>query len=174
MNAIFESQGYSLISYFYEGKSAKRSGVPYMNHINEGLIVLQDIDASLSAQEAYCVHPLYQEDGDFSKNILSINDTNLEPFVLALAIEYRSVANEYLPYKGVWKPEQIRLSPIKHVNDMLIADKVQNRKDFERNKEKYPNRDVLQKYFEAWLERLGVSEEKYLYLVDKIKNADIV
>jgi hypothetical protein len=45
---------------------------------------------------------------------------------------------------------------------MLIADKVQNRKDFELYHEAtHPRSKELAMYFRLWLEKLGVSEENY-------------
>lgn len=49
--------------------------------------------------------------------------------VLLLGMEYRYTANNYLSFKPADDP--IHLSPIAEVNQMLIADKIQNRKDFE-------------------------------------------
>lgn len=72
------------------------------------------------------------------------------------------MANEYLSTRSITNIDEIRLSPLKVVNDMLIADKIQNRKDFELYHEgKHPRSEELAQYFRNWLERLGISEEFY-------------
>jgi hypothetical protein len=54
------------------------------------------------------------------------------------------------------------LSPLEEVNKMLVADKIQNRKDFEiYHKENHPRAVELDKYFKNWLLKLSVTEEKY-------------
>ena len=62
----------SLIKNFYGDKTAKRSGVPLINHINEGLIVLDFIKASDIAKKAYCLHPLVQSDKNLILNADSL------------------------------------------------------------------------------------------------------
>ena len=57
---------YLAICEFYGERRAKRSGVPYINHIDEGLIVLDAINASVHAKRAYCLHPIFQSDADFA------------------------------------------------------------------------------------------------------------
>ena len=131
---------YLLISRHYDGKFARRSGVPYMQHIDEGLIVLDVMGASLDAQRAYCLHPYVQSDEDLNRHIQTVLDYDL-PWVYAL--EYRSVANEYLSHRMIGNISQIRLSPLYVVNQMLIADKVQNRKDFELyHKDTHPRSSI--------------------------------
>jgi hypothetical protein len=158
---------YQKIEKYYGDVIANRSGIHYINHIDEGLYILKKINASIEAQKAFCIHPLIQLDEDleiFWKNeILKEYDTK----VLLLAFEYRNIANAYLSNKE--STENFKLSPIKDVNDMLIADKIQNRKDFELNlKGKVKNSDRLVEYFHQWLKKLGVSEEFFQETVKEI------
>ena len=142
---IQNSLEYKLISDFYGDIRAKRSGVSYMNHIDEGLAILNIIDASDLAKRAYCLHPIYQGDFDLSSNH---NQYKIDGDVILRVIEYRSVANEYLSFREINSFMDIRLSPIKDVNDMLIADKIQNRKDFELyHKGKHERSKELERYF---------------------------
>jgi hypothetical protein len=135
-----------------------------MNHIDEGLKILDAIEASDTAKRAFCLHPLAQGDaeiGQFDPHLAS------SPEVLVATIEYRNVANRYLSHHhGVAGLRPIP-SPLAVVNDMLIADKVQNRKDFLTNPaitgEKW---DRLNSYFLAWLEALGVSDNEYVWLCE--------
>lgn len=157
---------YKHISNYYGDARAKRSSVRYMNHIDEGLAILELINASDSAKKAYCMHPIYQSDEELKNNSWVYH---LHPYVLINIIEYRSVANEYLSQRTITSLDEIRLSPLKDVNDMLIADKVQNYKDFEiYHKGKHERSDILDQYFRNWLVKLGVDGGKYAELTHKI------
>lgn len=159
----------SLIKNFYGDKTAKRSGVPLINHINEGLIVLDFIKASDIAKKAYCLHPLVQSDENLLLNADSL--INIDPRVLIAVIEYRNIANSHLSYRKITRLDEIKLSPLKVVNDMLIADKIQNRKDFEiYHKDRHERSDELDCYFRDWLRRLGISEDVYDEIKEILKN----
>lgn len=164
-----DSAEYKKIERHYGRKRADRSNALFMNHIDEGLAVLQWIGASRAAKNAYCIHPIVQMDDDLSTSwdcrewmTPDRNWTGCSAESVLLAMEYRSVANEYLSARLVLDPKDIRLSPIPEVNEMLIADKVQNRKDFELHHEAtHPRSKELAHYFRMWLQRLGVEEEQY-------------
>lgn len=159
---------YRAILNFYGDKRAQRSNLPLMNHINEALQVLDWIGAPEIAKRAFCLHPIFQSDSDFAKN-WNIDLTNLSPNAIILAIEYRSVANEYLSLRKISSLKEIRLSPVVEVNQILVADKIQNRKDFELYHEGIHERSSeLKEYFSNWLERLGISEEMYFSIKEKI------
>ncbi len=157
---------YLAISQFYGTRRAKRSQLPLMNHINEGVTVLERIGASYHAMAAFCLHPLFQPDEELRTVGLSyaLYTAGLRPAVLTM--EYRRVANAHLSHHV--KPETgVMLSPLKEVNDMLIADKVQNRKDFDLfHKGTHPRSDRLTEYFAEWLDALGISEERYQELIE--------
>lgn len=163
---FLNTREYEAIEKHYGSIKARRSGIHYMNHIDEGLALLRYINSSDNACRAFCLHPMLQIDSDFQRYYATYVTDN--PWVMALAVEYRNVANAYLSPMGKRKVEDIQLSPIKEVNEMLVADKIQNRKDFEAHKEKYGNAAELDYYFRAWLERLDVSELTYQYLKERI------
>jgi hypothetical protein len=166
---------YQLISDWYGTRTAERSGVPLINHIDEGLLLLNLLGASIIAQSAFCLHPLIQHDNDFLLTAERLArecsvEGGVDAYALTLAMEYRSVANAFLSDKitpddllpGVSVDDvagRIRLSPALAVNGMLVADKIQNRKDFLRyHKGTHPRSRELDLYFRAWLVKLGVSE----------------
>lgn len=160
---------FDLIASYYGERTARRSQVPLINHIKEGLVILNEIGASENAKRAYCLHPMLQGNAELIECLAIVADIN--PMVVAFAMEYRSVANEFLSEKVglVIGPDQIRLSPIKDVNDMLVADKVQNRKDFiTYHLGTHPRSDALDLYFQLWMKRLGVSDEQYQSLCEAI------
>jgi len=157
---IKDSLEYKLISAHYGTCFAKRSRVPLINHINEGLIVLDRIGATEQAKRAFCLHPLLQHDFDLDKNYYMVSNT-CDARVVMLAMEYRSVANEFLSDK-INSGNEIRLSPLYEVNDMLAADKVQNYKDFLKyHFGTHPRSDDLIRYFDKWLKRLGITDEDH-------------
>jgi hypothetical protein len=151
---------YQIISDFYGDKITNRSGVKLMNHIDEGLYILEKIGSSDVAKRAYSLHPIIQDDKSLVENQHLLK--NIDSDVIIASIEYRSVANEYLSKRDINSIDEIRLSPLKDVNDMLIADKIQNRKDFELyHLGKHERSSELDQYFKNWLERLNISEEFY-------------
>lgn len=176
MNPIEHTAGYAMIRDFYGDRTAKRSGVPLIAHIHEGIGILGRIGADQETMEAYAVHPLFQADGDLAANWERAAE--LAPRVVLLALEYRNVANAFLSDKVEKGPDAMgresfhikgpfSLSPVPQVNTMLIADKVQNRKDFERHhRGTHARSDELDHYFKTWLKRLGISETHYLTLID--------
>jgi hypothetical protein len=161
---------YELIRRFYGERRARRSGVLLMNHIDEGLRILDALGASRVAKRAFCLHPLVQADEDLARAFepggFLRSSEGLDAAAVALALEYRSVANEYLSKREIGAIAEIRMSPLGDVAHMLVADKVQNRKDFERyHAATHPRSRELAGYFENWLRRLGIGEERYRELV---------
>ena len=166
---MFNTQCYTIIAKYYGNRCAKRSGVRYINHIDEGLLILEAINATPITKDAYCIHPILQEDSEFQNNIKLV--LNVDTLTVITAMEYRNVANRTLSYSQVNNPTDIYLSPIKDVNDMLIADKVQNRKDFLKyHFGTHPKSKELDQYFRNWLCALKITEERYCALVSLINS----
>jgi hypothetical protein len=137
-----------------------------MRHIDHGLAILRHIGASDLAQRAYCLHPLVQADSDLAANISRLRDLTDDVEVIALALEYRNIANSTLSTRMITGASEIPLSPLPEVNAMLVADKVQNRADFLRHhRETHARADELDRYFRLWLERLGIDEPRYAALL---------
>lgn len=168
LKSIIKNIGeYNLILRYYGDKKAKRSGVPYINHINEGLIILKEINATKMAMRAYCLHPILQDDQTLKSNMHYMAFVNYD--VIITTMEYRNVANRGLSCYQVDNPNHIYLGPLKDVHDMLIADKVQNRKDFLKyHFGTHPKSIELDIYFKNWLRALGITENRYLELIEKL------
>ena len=161
---------YLAIERHYGDTRARRSGVPFMRHIDEGLRVLHRwLGASDRAKRAWCLHPLVQADDDLRRT----HDAGLlepfEPAVITLALEYRNIANAFLSpnerHPGYDDPATIARSPLAEVNAMLVADKLQNYKDFlDHHRSSHPRADRLDRYFNAWLTALAVHRGQTLRL----------
>lgn len=170
----YDSTSYRKISIFYGDRRSKRSNVFYMNHIDEGLYILSKLGVNEKVCDAYCLHPIYQADLDLHSLFYKTNwDLPLfkgdDSELIILAMEYRNIANAYLPKRVISTIEDISLSPLEEVNMMLWADKIQNRKDFEKyHMGKHPNSERLKRYFQDWFERLCISEAFYQECVKEI------
>lgn len=161
---------YRAIERAYGARRAARSGVLYMNHIDEGLGVLRHFNASERARRAWCLHPLVQSDEALAESFPRLHELTEDPQVLALALEYRNIANAYLSHREVEGVGDIALGPLADVADMLRADKVQNYKDFLlHHRETHPRREALERYFRLWLERLGISRETFATLFERLQ-----
>jgi hypothetical protein len=163
-----DDKHYAAIAAFYGDRKAARSGVPLIEHIDQGIALLGAIDASARAKQAFCIHPLVQDDAAL---LAALHDDSVfalhhaDPDVVVVAMEYRRVANAYLSHHCRNADDAIELSCLDEVNQMLIADKVQNRKDFELyHLDRHANSALLDLYFSNWLRRLGISDERYAQL----------
>lgn len=164
------NSAYQAISAFYGDRRAERSGVPLIYHIEEGLAVLKAIGASLTAEEAFCIHPMLQADADLKVAITGDSifaSYDLNPEAIVVAMEYRAVANSYLSRHCITGREAINLGVVDDVRDMLIADKVQNRKDFEiYHLGRHAESDKLVLYFDNWMVRLNITPNRYVDLCE--------
>jgi hypothetical protein len=166
---MHDNKHYLAVSEFYGTQHARRSQIPLIAHIDEGLLILDAVGSSSRAKEAFCVHPLLQDDGALRSSLQPgsvFRKWSLDPASVAIAMEYRSLANAYLSHHCRGEDDRIPLSVLEEVNHMLIADKVQNRKDFEvHHHSTHENTEVLVQYFNNWLRALGISEARYRELV---------
>jgi hypothetical protein len=184
MNADFvkdlENRPYfRLIKTEYEGKFARRSGVPYLNHTVEGAYIIHLLfEPDEEIAEAYCLHPLFQSDRILARMLTDDPSqlSQISPRIVALAMEYRRVANAYTLTDALRSPDAIDLGPLEQVHKMLTADKIQNKKDFMKHLYGKHERPSYKKtsertvdYFNSWLTRLGISEETYGRIVEEIE-----
>ena len=173
-----------MIEEFYGDRKAVRSGVPLINHINEGInILISGLGALPDVIEAYRLHPMFQNDDDLYGNRYKL--LKLDPYTVMLIMEYRNIANSslsdivYRDYQTDWSPlrlkRPIKISPIDEVNKMLIADKVQNWKDFKiHHLGKHERSEELDYYFPSWFRALGISEGEALFLERLCTLEDVV
>lgn len=149
---------YQLIENYYGSTKAIRSGVKYIQHVDEGLRILEHLQASELTKAAYCVHPIFQ----LPNSLRDLNKTKLHNFdknVILLAMEYRNKANAYLcrPKTYDFTLKDLPYLVLDEVKDMLIADKVQNYNDFlQYHKNTHEHSIELDKYFNLWFQHLEI------------------
>ena len=157
------SEAYNIIQHHYKDKRAERSGVPLIYHIDEGLALLEHLGAAKNVKDAYALHPMIQSTKDFNNNY-RINFSGVNSASLLLAAEYRHIANSYLS-TGV--KEDFAGFTNNDIKLMLIADKVQNYKDFlNYHNGVHSKSKRLNEYFSDWFKLLGVN---YNTLAEELK-----
>lgn len=144
---------YIQIKSHYGNQRSNRTNQPLIKHIDEGLDILWSLEAHIETCRAFALHPLLQAD-DTLIAYYNQGQIRTPPEVILLAMEYRNVANRFLPKH--METRELVLSPIEEVNQMLIADKIQNYRDFIKYKPecKY-NMDT---YFKLWLTALSTTD----------------
>lgn len=166
------AQEWAWIEGMYGDRVAKRSQVPLINHIKEGVEVLRVIGASDHAIGAFIVHPLFQSDDVFFENKEKLKLLPFETMINVL--EYRRAANTYLcrEHTDAWTLEQVKVqvgAMSDDVRHMLIADKWQNRKDFRLyHLGTHARSDQLARYFDLWLELL--CDQKLVEMIEREVN----
>lgn len=179
LDSIANNPFYKLIQQKYKGKVARRSGVSYMNHIQEGAFILQLIYGNNEdLMEAFCLHPIFQNDKSLSQ-LLSDESSELSlitPHAIILGMEYRRVTSNYKIKNKIKSFDSIEIGPLEQVHKMLVADKIQNKKDFMKYMYFKHDRLSYQKasehglqYFDSWLNRLSVSQEMYTEIVEQVE-----
>lgn len=164
---------YAAIERFYGDGRAKRSGVRFMKHIDDGIFLLEQLRATDRAMRAFCLHPIVQADDALAAAYERLEDLTEDPKVLVLVLEYRKVANAYLSTRTVAALDEIALSPLAEVNDMLRADKLQNYFDFlTHHRATHPRADALDAYFHTWLHRLAVDDAQRANLFERLAARD--
>lgn len=143
---------YAAINAFYGSQTARRSQLPLMRHIDDGLHILTSIGASPLAKAAFCLHPIVQ-----NSEALDVSWSS----AYQLACEYRDKANAYLcrlDTDWVTTPKDVQCivgDMSKDCRAMLIADKRQNYGDFIASHfGKHARSEQLDRYFRLWLSYL--------------------
>lgn len=153
-DGILNSREYGTIKEHYGERAARRSKVPLINHINEGVMILAVLNAPMVAWKAFCIHPIVQNGLD------SEIDVSWSPGY-KLAREYTRKANAYLciPQNDyildIPEIEQVVGYMSGECRMMLMADKFQNQKDFAlHHRGTHPRSAQLEQYFELWINYL--------------------
>lgn len=160
------------ISRHYGATAAQRTKLPWINHIVEGVVLIHQLGGRIGAADAFCWHPLIQSDTTYLETLVEMRrhyNLNTNGEVLVNVLGYRDAANRWL--RGVVnKDNQPKKHPLESVNVMLMADKIQNRKDFEANERLFSVEDAasLHYYFDCWFNTLGITPEIYADQTDKL------
>lgn len=107
--------------------------------------------------DAYCLHPILQSDEAFNQNY-TLDFSGIPTASLLLAAEYRRVANSYLSKDKI---EDFVGFTNEKIKQMLLADKIQNERDFAIYHEgTHPRSSELRTYFDNWLNVLLKHENR--------------
>ena len=154
---VHQTAEYKMVAAYYGNRVAKRSSCRLMEHIDEGLMLLENWGVGIPLLRAWCLHPLMQDDRLYLEYIQYGSTMNEQ--ATRIAVEYRAIANAYLPKHQSRLPD---ISAMDEVNTLLLVDKLHNRWQFEntcmRRPGIYPNEQRLRQYFHEWLEALSLNQ----------------
>lgn len=162
---------YKVIEEFYKDKTTSK-GIPYINHIDEGVGHLENLHVSDVVINAFILHPFVQcvnLQGTYKDCLLTekelekhINIFEIKPEIAYELLLYRKFANSYLcrPDTDGYSFEEAYSNVEQLINyqstiRMLIADKLQNFKDFLLYRQDHPRAKQLTIYFTYWLKILA-------------------
>lgn len=152
---------------YLSGQKASRTKADYFEHVEEGVKILQILGEPLVVQAAFAIHPLYQSDEALTNHYPLLS--TFDPVTVALTMEYRSVANRGIRREVKKNNWTVELSCLFSVNQMLVSDKIQNRKLFLNH---YPKNLAdyaeIDRYFDVWLKALNISEKRYEEIVNQL------
>jgi hypothetical protein len=145
----------SIIETHYGQWRAKRSKVLLINHIHEGVSILQALGASEDVQAAFCIHPLVQ-------NSVSTKYPKDFTHIVHMAEMYTIYANTSLctsEFDKITANLESKLDKLPvmptEIAYMLYADKIQNYKDFKLyHYGTHENFNRLNRYFRLWINYL--------------------
>lgn len=156
---------YREIEKLYGDRTAQRSGVKLMHHIDEGVAVIEAISTLIenefdvfAAKRAYALHPLLQTSEMLEEHGTRLATCGIPALSILHAMEYRARANGWLSDKvdkGVLTGRP-NAGPLMEVWAMLVADKVQNYKDFLIHHKGHARYDDLDLYFKTWFAELDI------------------
>ena len=141
-----------LLQWWTPMPTARRSGLPYIKHIDDGLTILKNLTTDVLILQAYTLHPIIQSDVDYVEGSKFLVEAGVHPIVLMLLGEYRKTANAYLPRDP---PRLPAISPDRRVNLMLYVDKIQNMSDVCQYNKDIKDLPHYLEYFTNWLKALG-------------------
>ncbi len=174
---------YRLIRKYYGDKKTKRSNVPYMNHIREGIVVLHELNKKWSKTinifteslfACYCLHPIYQNIANGCKETEKFKLIFMNEEFTPNGEEYAKYANAYLSTRVIDDLDDIEYPRTVEVVLSLFADKIQNYKDFMLyHQYTHKGRRRLFNYFQNWFDKFqqqGLTTPKEIEtLINKIK-----
>ena len=184
MNTIIitNSLEYAIARLYLKDKYAKRSGLSYFKHIEDGISILEDLNFRgtvidpVIIGKAFCLHPLFQADQDFKENIKLFYLDQIDKKVWPYILEYRNIANQYTSKHPKKVSIDIALSPLPEVNYMLYIDKIQNYIDYSNHiSDKIPEseRARLEYYFRSWFERLDIDFYRVKEYIKEYKQKEL-
>lgn len=167
---------YIQIRKFYAGRTCKRTGVAHIEHIDQGLRILDDLNAPQDTKRAWCLHPLAQAVTSGSDR----KDKNVGAYLLGRwrnrvaatrAFDYALSADQVLSRDPLHRFDNIVKPTLASTYMMLVADKIQNYHHFESEWDSFDPQDRyrLSTYFDRWHDVLSLNPDQVGYYTALLK-----
>jgi len=148
LSALVREPEYTYINDLLGNSINKQTHDLRINQIEEGLAILNILNAPNLVRKAYCLHMLFESDEALSKSMELNRMPHTDPKSVLLAMEFRNIIKTRINGK-------IKLSPLSEVNQMILAAKIQRYKTFEiLYKGEKPHSDEIERDYQLWIKRL--------------------
>lgn len=147
---IEEEIEYNYMKDLFSTSVSKRTKDLSTNPMEEGLAILNILESNHITKKAYCIHQLFHNDESLERSWDGNRFPNCDIKSMLLAMEFRTLYKSKPNRNGI-----IKLSPIKEVNEMMLAYKMQQYKNFEINgRGQTDNDELVESSFKNWIKQL--------------------
>lgn len=169
LNVVRTTPEYKAILEHLKYRCDTLSGITHINHIDEGIQILEVICAPrylYNAAKAFCLHPMVSHDLSLVNNIVEVCSSGFDTTAILYAMEFRKTIASWPNHRTEGEPS---ISPLIAINKMITADIIQHKSHFLRYsgvpEGSDPSTNSELRFYNDWLRTLAIDEEAFYTII---------